>query len=72
MQLSWAQGRNGVYADPSTGEGTAWGPAISSLRFVADPAYPYDRNGRLVDAASAPAGSLPEHMITPEHSISAV
>ncbi len=59
MQLSWAQGRNGVYADPSTGEGTAWGPAISSLRFVADPAYPYDRNGRLVDAASAPAGSLP-------------
>ena len=59
MQLRWAQGRNGVYEDPSSGQATSWGPEISTLRFVPDPTYPYDKNGRLVNAASAPAGALP-------------
>ncbi|MFM7857149.1 MAG: SusC/RagA family TonB-linked outer membrane protein, partial [Flammeovirgaceae bacterium] len=59
MQLKWAQGRNGVYQDPSSGQATSWGPEISTLRLVPDPTYPYDRNGRLVNAASAPAGALP-------------
>lgn len=59
MQTSWSLGRNGVYQDPSSGQGTSWGPAISTLRFVPDPTYIYDKNGSLVDAASAPAGALP-------------
>ena len=59
MQLSWAQGRNGVYQDPSSGQATSWGPAISTLRLVPDASYIYDRNGKLVGQANAPAGSLP-------------
>jgi TonB-linked SusC/RagA family outer membrane protein len=47
MQLSWSQGRNGVYEGPETGQGTSWGPRISDLVFVPDPSYIYDRNGRL-------------------------
>ncbi|MCZ8215175.1 MAG: carboxypeptidase-like regulatory domain-containing protein, partial [Cyclobacteriaceae bacterium] len=34
MQTSWAQGRNGVYRGPATGEATSWGPRISDLVFI--------------------------------------
>jgi TonB-linked SusC/RagA family outer membrane protein len=58
MQLEWAQGRNGVYRGPATGEATSWGPRISDLRFDGNTNDPYDRNGGLV-LASAPGAGAP-------------
>lgn len=52
MQTQYAQGRfsggASVYRGPETGETQSYGPLISELEFDGDPAYSYDRNGRLV------------------------
>ncbi len=63
LQRVYAQGRNGTYRDPNTGESGSWGPRISNLEYATDPNHPnapdadafdsqgnylYDRNGFLV------------------------
>jgi len=62
LQSNYAQGRvtNGMqlYRGPETFESFSWGPLISSLSYQADPDYPYDQNGRLVEGdTGVPANS---------------
>lgn len=60
MQLTYGQGRNGVFQGPASGQGTSWGPLISDLRYVNNPANPDNKLhsfGAIVPAASAPPGS---------------
>ncbi|MCB0685395.1 MAG: SusC/RagA family TonB-linked outer membrane protein [Saprospiraceae bacterium] len=51
-QFIYAQGTYtggaSVYRGPETGEANSYGPPLTDLEFDGDPAYPYDRNGRLV------------------------
>ncbi|NBW36968.1 MAG: SusC/RagA family TonB-linked outer membrane protein [Cytophagia bacterium] len=56
MQTSWAQGRNGVYRGPATGEATSWGPRISDLVFIPGSTSIYDKNGSLGLASENPGG----------------
>jgi TonB-linked SusC/RagA family outer membrane protein len=57
MQTAWAQGRNGIYLGPSTGEATSWGPAISDLVFIPGSTSIYDKNGALGLASDHPGGA---------------
>ncbi len=50
LQREFAQGRNGGYRGPETGEGFSWGPRISDLEYDGDTSYPYHRFGALVPA----------------------
>lgn len=57
MQTSWAQGRNGVFRGPATGEGTSWGPKLSDLVFIPGSTSIYDKNGDLGLASANPGGA---------------
>ena len=56
-QKIYAQGSRGAYSGPETGVSGSWGPNVNTLRYQADPTYPFDRNGRIVDVATNPNGA---------------
>jgi TonB-linked SusC/RagA family outer membrane protein len=59
MQNRYAQGANGNYLGPETGQSSSWGPNIDTLVWNGDPTYAWDRNGAIVGRTGAPAGSRP-------------
>lgn len=55
LQDKYAQGSNGVWQGPETGQAGSWGPAFTDLYYDGDATYKWDKNGRLsTDPAAGP------------------
>lgn len=54
LQSQFAQGRNGVYSGPATGNPWSFGPAIDTLFWDGTDNNPYDKNGLVIGATEAP------------------
>jgi TonB-linked SusC/RagA family outer membrane protein len=55
LQTKYAQGWDGDYYGPETGESTSWGPRMDQLGYDPSTPNPYDKNGAIV---LNPTGSL--------------
>jgi TonB-linked SusC/RagA family outer membrane protein len=64
LQNKFAQGSDGVYNDPSTGQGVSWGPAIDTLSWDGTNTNPYDKHGNIV-GNSDPTAKIPVHAYNP-------
>ncbi len=58
LQTTYAQGNNGVYQGPETGQPFSWGAAIDTLYRDGDATYPWDKNGAIV-GKSDPSAKTP-------------
>lgn len=56
LQDTYAQGNNGVYQGPATGQSRSWGPLISDLVYDPSVANIYDKNGAVVLKSALPNG----------------
>lgn len=57
-QSTYAQGRNGVYRSPNTGEGFSWGPNIADLEYDSNTPSDYDTNGSIVPKGQGTGGAV--------------
>ncbi|OWY19375.1 SusC/RagA family TonB-linked outer membrane protein [Sphingobacteriales bacterium UPWRP_1] len=56
LQTLYAQGNNGVYQGPASGQSRSWGPLLSDLVYNPEIPNPFDKNGSIVSKSAYPNG----------------
>ncbi|MFM7156457.1 MAG: TonB-dependent receptor plug domain-containing protein, partial [Bacteroidota bacterium] len=60
LQSKYSQGRDGQIGSPvaaATQRPRSWGASLDTLRWLADPTWIWDKNGRIVGQSAAPNGT---------------